>query len=536
MFNFYSVNVSIQVDTVYTNITPDVIGDIQIKRGFTDSAPSTRVAAPGSCVFMLRNGSNAINGEGTYSKDSVNHLAEFKRGAHIVVDIPITQTDYSTGRKFEGWVESIEVDNKYKRVTVNCYDWLYYGGLKRLPYVTTALNKDAYYAVDYIKDNLIPDGGTVHPYGNFTTFQTIFDIADDTKTAIKEINQLVSSELGYFYIGREKENNTNHWYYAQDANALILEAKDYRATDYTTTEIVIPAEFSDLFTTEDDEDSLITEDDYNLVVLDYEEAALEDSFTDVKAKEGELIYNKVNGSIIGRRYVDIYTPIWKLDVTNQTYRLNPYEQIAITASYYNTDFDAGDSPERVYSADVLTPVATTDYTANTAADGSGSDMTAELDVSIAKALTYSKLYLHNSSGIYPIYITFFRIRGKPIYISAGSGVIAEDTDSQDEFGLKEINLDLPYMGDVIQAYDYLTQFITFYKENRFVPTEVTFYPNKNQHLALLFWGLDVGSQIRVIDSINGIDNILIIDFVDMTISPGNVIKVTWRLREKQYFI
>jgi hypothetical protein len=46
----------------------------------------------------------------------------------------------------------------------------------------------------------------------------------------------------------------------------------------------------------------------------------------------------------------------------------------------------------------VTPVATTDYTANTQADGGGADLTADIDITITKFATATKLEVENTGS------------------------------------------------------------------------------------------------------------------------------------------
>lgn len=62
---------------------------------------------------------------------------------------------------------------------------------------------------------------------------------------------------------------------------------------------------------------------------------------------------------------------------------------------------------------VTAPVATTDYTANSAVDGSGTDLTANFTVTLTAFATSAKLVIANTGGT-PGYVTLLKVRGDAI--------------------------------------------------------------------------------------------------------------------------
>lgn len=71
----------------------------------------------------------------------------------------------------------------------------------------------------------------------------------------------------------------------------------------------------------------------------------------------------------------------------------------------------------VGALDVVAPVATTDYTANSAADGSGTDLTADVSVSLTAFSQSAKITVFNDATS-PAFITLLKVRGKPLVLSS----------------------------------------------------------------------------------------------------------------------
>lgn len=103
--------------------------------------------------------------------------------------------------------------------------------------------------------------------------------------------------------------------------------------------------------------------------------------------------------------------------------------------------------EYVPALSVVDPVATTDYIANSSKDGSGTDLTSDLNVTITKFAESAKLEFENT-GAGGIYLTVARLRGSAIAVLADSQVISENTSSQALYDLRDFKLDNDWLQDV----------------------------------------------------------------------------------------
>lgn len=89
----------------------------------------------------------------------------------------------------------------------------------------------------------------------------------------------------------------------------------------------------------------------------------------------------------------------------------------------------------------ITPVANTDYEANTQEDGSGTDETANVGVSVTYARpTFLTVYIWNSAG-HPVYFTKCRVRASVVLdVPVTSVEEAEDGTSQTKYGERVFSL------------------------------------------------------------------------------------------------
>lgn len=149
------------------------------------------------------------------------------------------------------------------------------------------------------------------------------------------------------------------------------------------------------------------------------------------------------------------TTLWEL--WDQTVYVAPGQSVVLWAQF--TD-DAGNL---IPADDIVTPVATTDYTAHTAQGGSGTNMTASMSVTADNYGVKSKLTVSNTHPTAAFYITSLKIRGCPIETTSAS-VTVEDATSIAAYGTRHLTRDCPYIQSVSQATDYANTLLYWYKD------------------------------------------------------------------------
>jgi len=112
-------------------------------------------------------------------------------------------------------------------------------------------------------------------------------------------------------------------------------------------------------------------------------------------------------------------------------------------TYQNTEVPA---------RNVITPVPTTDYTANTASNGSGTDKTGQVSLTFTDFGDTAKLVFSYSGGG-TIYLTSSKVRGDAVYeLSVTDVTYPKDPSTVDE--PREFLLDLPWQQSLSAAVDF----------------------------------------------------------------------------------
>lgn len=133
-----------------------------------------------------------------------------------------------------------------------------------------------------------------------------------------------------------------------------------------------------------------------------------------------------------------------------------------------------DNGARCAAVEVADLVATTDYTVNDRADGSGFDYTASphFAISLAVEATRAQITLSNTA-IGPLYVTHLQVRGKPIRTYDPITVVQADGDSQARYERRARVLDLALQSDPVFAQAYAEYLVGRFAEPALAAEAVT---------------------------------------------------------------
>lgn len=114
---------------------------------------------------------------------------------------------------------------------------------------------------------------------------------------------------------------------------------------------------------------------------------------------------------------------------------------------------------------ILSPVSTTDYTANTSEDGSGTDKTAQISISITRFANAVKIDVTNNDAA-PVYLTLLKLRGTPAKESDEVTVSYEDSNSVGIYGKRPrggYEISNKYLADETYALTMAQNIVDIYK-------------------------------------------------------------------------
>lgn len=112
-----------------------------------------------------------------------------------------------------------------------------------------------------------------------------------------------------------------------------------------------------------------------------------------------------------------------------------------------------------------TPSATTNWTANSARDGSGSNVTASVDITLTNFTDTVKVNVDNTSGAVA-YLQTLLIEGEPAVVEKVIEEVVEDTASQAEYGVLPLVIENSYITDSDWANTYAQNIVDNYTPTR----------------------------------------------------------------------
>jgi hypothetical protein len=502
--------------TNWTDITPDVIGEINGSGGILGGGPLDRVGDPGKLEFTLNNSeTNSAGLVGYYTPGHSNARAGFDIGLEIRLFVSYLGLDKV---KFQGTIPADGIEptsGRYsRRITkVKVMDWMYQAMIHELISPAFAQNKDIGEVVALILGNMVRQPLNTDYETGFEEFGSVFDTVKSTTRALSEFAKVAISELGFIYITRT------------DVLPEVLRVEGrYTRTDTTDLTVLPSAAVTD-YLVDENGNRLVTEDGDFLVANSYGtvEAIYDNSMFDLNAPYGKLLYNRIKCTA--------YPRIVGADADTDLFVLaSPIEipangSVTFTGKYK----DPSGLYDKVAGMDMAAPVATTDYLMNTARNGSGTNITADLAVTPVYGASEVTYTLENANGAIG-YVTYLRAVGRAIFTGDPVDYIAEDSTSIALVGPTQLTLDQKYQDDPTAIVGIATVILDQLKDARTIPDKVSFYANRSSLLMNSFMSIEPGNRVRISEEVSGTIADYFVNGVEYVISPGGFIRFTWHLR------
>jgi hypothetical protein len=207
--------------------------------------------------------------------------------------------------------------------------------------------------------------------------------------------------------------------------------------------------------------------------------------------------------------------LWELD-SNEVPAIGPGDTLDFWANFPNPRSD----PE-AHAVDAwTTPAATTDYEANSASDGSGTDLTSLIGVAVSKFDTSMKISLTNNAS-QTAHITKLQARGTPVNASDPITIKAEDSSSQTAHGERVYPSPAKFVPTTNQAQDYCDFLVSIYKDQ--IPVLRTdFIANTDDNHLNQARLRDISDRITVQNDWLGIDEDFFIEAITHRISHAGL--------------
>jgi hypothetical protein len=214
----------------------------------------------------------------------------------------------------------------------------------------------------------------------------------------------------------------------------------------------------------------------------------------------DLAYDISTDRIVNEAKVNAVPRTVVTDTTTVYYLGSP---ITIQGSAYASFFVQFTDPvlggARTPVASVHSPVSSQDYYASTNSAGTGSDLTANLSLSIATFAETAVVSIFNGSGT-QAFLTRFQFRGYPVREVPGIGFKADVSSSQTAYGKKGIEI----TNALIQSHPFMRDLANAIVIDRSDPQEEVEATLVNKWPSLL--SLETGQVIDLVNSLTGVNS------------------------------
>ncbi len=503
------------IGAAWVDITTYVVGDIKGNNGLGGWRPDQRVAILGTLNITLNNKGKLFSPMGGDALRGLTTLQGFIRGAKIRVRgvFEGVQKVIWTGRIMSIDSDDLNWGNEHARLYA--VDWMHIPSNYPMQGATIALSKTIDQAMSLIVARLYLQPEATDFDTGVNVFPAVFDNVQRKTMALSEFTKLANSELGYIYV-------------TQDGTLVaenMLARQGWRALDT----VWVPAT-TDSFLLLEDGNYLLLEDGGKLVLDEGATAAVALSADaekyDIKMPEDTML----NASIIRVHPVITDTSLKVL------YKLGTPLFIPSGTSYpFSAHYTDPNGLSQVSGTNMQTPVATTDYLANTAADGSGTNKTSDIVVTATYYGDVVEYSIANNASA-GVYITFLQARGYGIYYGNSIESNIEDPESPLLYGYAPFQFDQRYQKDTYLADVYGLAVLREYRTPKSRITNIKYLANLNPNHMMSFLSLSIGSLIQELEDRSNLTNHYYITDRAFTIKQGGIINVEYGVKQNDSYL
>lgn len=491
----------------FTDVTADVLSNLSCVYGIGGGGPTDRVASTGQFSFTLDNSTNNSAGlVGYYSPGHANCRTGFDLGVIVRLSLTFASVTYY---KFLGAIDSVTPEagsRGSRRVSVVALDAIDAFAKFKIWGLEARLNETSSDIVKLLIDDVCNTYWTLGTslLGETTrlgrtagvgspntaamvrarsiangqdTYAIALDNTDDrSSTTLSELSRICASELGYAYMRGDTVGG----------GTFVFESRATRA-----------ALASSSFVVNETMTSLAT------------------------GRSRSDIINHVQIGVTSR---DVGTTTEVLYSLQSKPSMLTGETITLMGPYR----DPQESQSKIAGLNPIDPVASTDYTMNTLADGSGTDVTSSHSVTAYAGANSVRFDVTNNSGA-GSFITSLKIRGTVIRFTPVVAE-AEDLSSQNTYGANTLSMAMPYQNDVGRASGAAQFVLATYSSPAVQTNQVTVFGSDATRMTQVL-AREVGDRIDLTEAVSGLSSkAFVIQQVGLTVADGGrMTQATWTL-------
>lgn len=470
MMNVVTKKLEAKLAGVWVDLTEDLVGAISLSWGNRNKGVLDRMAQSGTLRWRLNNSAENSQGVvGCYSPRSANKRAGWQKDVEIRFSLVV---DGVVERVFHrGWLRAITVapgEEGVHPVECTSRDWLDQAARHEVRGVGTLIDATIDEAVDELLAEIpIPPFATnLDPGTDVHPF-----LLDDLRggSYLAALTRLVFSEIGYGYLLRD--------------GTLRVEARTRR-------------------------------------FLAAEPGVTIDEPFNVETEEADVA--NLARVVITPRVKDL--DVVTLATSKKAIEIAPGDSFTFELKYVDPLQEAS----RIGGVEMVNPVAITDYLFNSAANGTGVDLTASLGVAVVFGGDVVRVTVTNNHASSKGFVTKFEVRGKGLYTYQPQTYELRNQALIDATGERELELQMPYQSDPNVARSAAAALLAAGAEGD-QGASVTFAAESDDHHMDALLNYDIGSLVAAEEPVSAVTGPAWIHGIELQFQEPGISWVTWHL-------
>jgi hypothetical protein len=513
-----------------TDITADVslgASPLRGRYGISGAGPLARIAQTGTLTFSMNNSaSNSGGKQGYYTPGHVNVRTGWELGLVLSVMFGYGGTNYI---KFIGTLSRVKPEpGRYQEQVARCMvvDWMDEAARTKVKATPVQVAQRSDQLVATIVTNSVgrQPVATSYATGKSTFAYALDNLKDNQTPCLRALSDVVMSEMGYLYVRGTTDAA------GAKGGQLRFESRDTRglAGDAVHT-------FAN-----------------DMVALD------------ASTSRGDII-NRAYVVASPRTLDTAATVLWNLTATEEAPKILALSSTTIVAEFTEqlikaVNFGASSVSvargAQVATTSLTTPASGTDWIANSAADGTGSNLTSSVTVSVAVSAANTATLTVTNTGAVDAYLTTLQLRGVAIRDETPTSSTASDAASITSYGEQDVRIRLRYESDVNVAAGIADWITGTNASPRYLVRSMELAANSSVTLMTQALAREPGDKVGVDEYMTGLTNrtawllgtvlsselneTTYLDFnpasgdffingVEFTVAPGNILRVKWIL-------
>jgi len=486
------------------DLTSYVLGEINGRLGMNSNKPLDLVAQTGTLTIILDNTTNK------FTPGHSQALSGWGKGVRIVLEIVFEKVRYY----IEGKLGDLNIPTFAQSanfITITVVDWMEHAATHPIVNPGVVTNYKGKQILEYVVSRMSNYINTQFDEG-VSLFPTALDTVTSKTKAMSEFTKVAFSDAGYIYLKQGGDGGVK----------LVFEDRHHRH-GWKPLDTIPKSPGNSGKLLKEDGAYLLKEDGGKILLNEVQSYEADETMVGTDVEYGHDVINYLTVQANPRRVDTSPQILFQLDTpifigSGITYELK--------GNYANPV-----GGEACRGQNMITPVATTDYLANTASDGSGTNKTSAVQLVSISYGTEGFTHQVKNTDTGGIWITKYNTRGYGIYTPNPITHVEKDDISIEVNEEVTEMLNQEYQSTLGDGTALAKKVIELESNPRLVVKKIHMVANRSYNHMQAFLNLGSGSYFHLVDDVVEKDFNAYIQGIEFSINPAGFIRYAWIVKE-----